>query len=130
MTLRVLVVDDEPLVAEAVRAFLEDEGMRVQTADSAEAALEAVRAGGAFDACIMDLRLPGMNGDKAAQALRSLCPGLLFVFHTASTDRTVPAQLAAIGIGEPHLFKKPLADMMPLAETLRSLAGRRAARPS
>ncbi|MGD2062936.1 MAG: response regulator, partial [Nitrospirota bacterium] len=69
MSLRVLVVDDEPFVAETLRAFLEDEGMQVHVETSGEAAVAAVRSGVAFDACIMDLRLPGMDGDVAAKEL-------------------------------------------------------------
>ncbi len=122
MSLRVLVVDDEPLVAQTLQAFLEDEGMRVHIEHSAEQALDTVRGGAAFDVCIMDLRLPGMDGDAAARALHQLCPGLRFVIHTGSADYAVPAQLQAIGVGEAHLFRKPLVDMTALADALRSMA--------
>ncbi|HEX9592769.1 MAG TPA: response regulator [bacterium] len=123
MNLRVLVVDDEPFVAETLRAFLEDEGMQVRIEPSGEAALAAVQSGAAFDACIMDLRLPGMDGDVAAQELHRLCPGLRFLFHTGSTDYVLPAALRAIGIRKSHLFRKPLADMAPLAKALHALHG-------
>jgi CheY-like chemotaxis protein len=121
MNLRVLVVDDEPFVAQTLRAFLEDEGMRVQIEPSGEAAVAAVRSGAAFDACIMDLRLPGMDGDVAAQELHRLCPGLQFLIHTGSADYVVPGALRAIGIHQSHLFKKPLADMTPLAQALHAM---------
>jgi len=123
MNLRVLVVDDEPFVAETLRAFLEDEGMRVRIEPSGEAAVAAVRSGAAFDACIMDLRLPGMDGDVAAQELHRLCPALRFLLHTGSADYVVPAALRDIGIHPAHLFRKPLADMTPLAEALHELHG-------
>ena len=123
MSLRVLVVDDEPLVAETLRAFLEDEGMRVRIETSGEAALAAVRSGAAFDACVMDLRLPGMDGDVAVRELHDLCPALRFLLHTGSADYVVPAPLRAIGIREADLFRKPLADMTPLANALHELQG-------
>jgi CheY-like chemotaxis protein len=121
MNLRVLLVDDEPFVAQTLRAFLEDEGMRVQVAPSGEAAVAAVRSGAAFDACIMDLRLPGMDGDMVAQELHHLCPDLRFLIHTGSADYVVPGALRALGVRKAHLFKKPLADMTPLAEALHAL---------
>jgi CheY-like chemotaxis protein len=121
MSLRVLVVDDEPFVAQTLRAFLEDEGMRVQVEPSGEAAVAAVRSGAAFDACIMDLRLPGMDGDVAARELHRLCPDLRFLIHTGSADYVVPGALRAIGIRRSHLFKKPLVDMMPLAAALHAM---------
>ena len=123
MNLRVLVVDDEPFVAETLRAFLEDEGMHVRVEPSGEAAVAALRSGAAFDACIMDLRLPGMDGDMAAQELHRISPALRFLLHTGSADYVVPAALRAIGIRQAHLFRKPLADLKPLANALYELQG-------
>ena len=69
MTLRVLVVDDEAAVASTLQAYLEDEGMAVRSAGSAEEALELLRTGVVFDVCIMDMRLPGMHGNAAIRRL-------------------------------------------------------------
>lgn len=44
MSPRVLVVDDEPIIAENLQAFLEDEGMQVECARSAEQAIARARA--------------------------------------------------------------------------------------
>jgi CheY-like chemotaxis protein len=115
------VVDDEPQIVTGLRVFLEDEGMQVAGAASGEEALEIARAECRFDVCIMDMRLPGMDGDSAIRALHEACPQLRFIIHTGSADYSIPEDLREIGIGERQLFAKPLLDMAPLAETVAAL---------
>ena len=119
-TLRVLVVDDEPVIALCVQAFLEDDGMEVTIVSSGEEALERVGAGGCFDVCIMDVRLPGIDGATTVARLAALCPQLRFAMHTGSAEYTLPDELAELG--EIPLLNKPLRDMTPLAATVRRLA--------
>ena len=121
MSLRVLVVDDEPLIASSVRAFLEDEGMEVKSVGSAEQALSLLRQECAFQVVIVDMRLPGMDGNAAIRAFNALCPGLRFIIHTGSPGYTLPDDLRALGLGEGNLFRKPVLDMEPLATTVRDL---------
>jgi CheY-like chemotaxis protein len=119
---RVLIVDDEPMVAHNLQVFLEDEGMVVTAVDSAEAALALVRKGVEYDVCIMDLRLPGMDGNRGIQALHALRPALKFVVHTGSVNYTLSAEVRALGISPAQLFSKPMPDMRPLARMVRELA--------
>jgi CheY-like chemotaxis protein len=123
MMTRVLVVDDEPLIACSVRAFLEDEGMEVKSVGSAEEALEQVDEGEEYDVCIMDMRLPGIDGNAAIRALHVRCPRLRFIIQTGSANYIVAEDFKAIGLDEIPLFRKPLADMTPLARKIRRLAG-------
>ncbi|MEE8111395.1 MAG: response regulator, partial [Acidobacteriota bacterium] len=58
---RILVVDDEPTVAEVVAEALALDGHRVETAHDGEIALEKVRRI-RFDVIITDLKMPGMTG--------------------------------------------------------------------
>ena len=122
MSARVLVVDDEPLIVTGLRVFLEDEGMRVGSAGSGEEAVDIARNDPCFDVCIMDMRLPGMNGDSTIRALHEICPALKFIIHTGSADYSIPDDLRAMGIDESLFFAKPLLDMTPLAETVAALA--------
>ena len=118
-----LIVDDDQVFRTVVRAYLEDEGMDVRGAGSAEEALALVREGTDFDVCIMDMRLPGMDGNSAIQALHQMRPDLRFIIHTGSLDYALTEDLERLGIRHTHLFKKPLTDMSPLAATIRQLAG-------
>lgn len=122
MSPRVLVVDDEPVIVSGLRVFLEDEGMQVGSAGSGEEAVDIARSDCNFDVCIMDMRLPGMNGDTTIRALHEICPELKFIIHTGSTDYSIPDDLRAIGIDERQFFAKPLMDMTPISETVAALS--------
>ena len=121
----VLVVDDEPFIITGLRTFLEDEGMQVESAASGEEALDVIRNDSGIDVCIMDMRLPGMNGDTTSRSLHELCPELRCIIHTGTADYSIPDDLRAMGIGERQLFAKPLLDMAPLAQTVTALAAGR-----
>jgi len=125
MSLRVLVVDDEREVARSLQAFLEDEGMEVRSAGSAEEAVGLVRAGLAFDVCIMDMRLPGMHGEAAIRCLHDVRPHMQYIIHTGTAGYALPDDLRAMGIGTAQLFRKPLPDMSPLVDIIRDLGAQR-----
>ena len=121
MTLRVLVVDDEQRVASTLQAYLEDEGMDVVSLKSAEDALDLVMRGERFDVCVMDMRLPGMDGNAAIRKLHRLSPQMKYIIHTGTPGYTVPDDLRALGVSRGQLFLKPLHDLEPLAATVRGL---------
>jgi response regulator RpfG family c-di-GMP phosphodiesterase len=58
---RVLVVDDETVICDILRDFLEFEGFHVTTAHSGEEAVEKMKLG-RFDLLLTDLKMPGMGG--------------------------------------------------------------------
>ena len=70
--LRVLVVDDEPLIREVLCRFL-DKNSSAMTAGSAEEALEEIRTQH-YDLCFLDVNLPGMNGVEAIKIIKELSP--------------------------------------------------------
>ncbi|MDW7968728.1 MAG: ATP-binding protein, partial [Thermoanaerobaculum sp.] len=76
--LRILFVDDEPLIREALGHALEQEGHHITCCQSAEEGLEAfTQALGrdeAFDVVITDLGMPGMSGRELAAKIKGLSP--------------------------------------------------------
>ena len=74
----ILLVDDDPLVRELVRDFLEMAGHTVVEAPTAEAALQ--QAGSIdlwqIELAVTDLALPGLDGAELAKRLRQFRPGL------------------------------------------------------
>mgnify|MGYP002632310342 CR=1 FL=1 len=69
---RVLVVDDEPLVLRATQRLLSAAGFRVTAAPGGEHALAEVRDHGAsIDVVVLDLVMPGMDGEATYRALRA-----------------------------------------------------------
>ncbi len=70
--LRLLVVDDDPTSQKFIRILLTRAGHEVQTLDTAEAMLSDWILGKRFDAVLLDLHLPQMNGLELAVRLREL----------------------------------------------------------
>lgn len=95
---RVLVVDDEPYVADAIRLVLSDEFEVTATTDPVDA-LERVRGGARYDLVLCDVMMPGMNGVVLRNRVHAVAPELAaaFVFMTGGVlNERVRAQLAAV----------------------------------
>lgn len=116
-TLRVLVVDDEEMVRVNLVAFLEDENIETIAADSAEQALEQL-GHELVDVCIVDMRLPGIDGNEFICRAHEEYPLLKFIIHTGSTEYKLPQQLMDIGVRDHHVLLKPLPDMGAVVDTL------------
>ncbi len=68
--MKLLVIEDNPLNMELVCDLLEIKGFDVEQATSAEDGIKKAREGG-FDAILMDIQLPGMDGLEATGILKS-----------------------------------------------------------
>jgi signal transduction histidine kinase len=74
--LKILVVDDEPSVLEALAETLTEDGHAVLSAAGGREALGLLDGGARVDVVITDLGMPGMTGWELARALRTRQPGL------------------------------------------------------
>ena len=83
--LDILVVDDQADVREAICLALEEDGHRVEVADSAEQALERM-AGRAYAVGVIDFAMPGTNGAELIAAARPLHPEMRFLIVTGYLD--------------------------------------------
>ena len=72
---RILVVDDERPLREALAALLRQEGYRVVVAESGHVAVEAIEAF-TFDLIIVDIFMPGMNGLETIRIFRKSAPAV------------------------------------------------------
>jgi CheY-like chemotaxis protein len=117
----VLVVDDEKAICEGLAAYLEDEGMRVHAACSGEDAIDRVGAGLPVHVCIVDLRLPDMNGTQAILEIQRLAPEARFIIHTGSAEEAVITALCRVGLETTPVFRKPLHDMTEMVRTIHGL---------
>ena len=82
---RILVVDDEPLVCDALKMMLSFEGHVVTVKNSAEAALSVLETD-AFDMVITDFAMPGMRGNEMASRIKSQRPQMPIVMITAYAE--------------------------------------------
>ncbi len=84
--LQVLAVDDDKLVLSSTATMLEELGHRVTGVTSASEALEALRAGPAFDLVVTDHVMPRMTGRELMDEVRRLRPGLAVLLLTGHAD--------------------------------------------
>ena len=94
----VLIVDDEPDIVDLVDRHLVGAGYRCVHARSGEEALELLERT-EFDAVLLDLRLPGIDGIEVLQRLRAdrRLPALPVVAFTASADRELAQRARELG---------------------------------
>ena len=82
---RILVVDDEPFVCDAVKMMLAFDGHTVETASSGKDALELFDKT-KFDLVITDFAMPSMKGDELARAIKARDPRQPVVMITAYAE--------------------------------------------
>jgi CheY-like chemotaxis protein len=80
--LRILVVDDDPVIQETPPELLAFLGHAASCAGSGQEALNRLEAGLAVDLVILDHNRPGMNGTETLLRLRELRPGLPVLLST------------------------------------------------
>ena len=79
---KILVVDDESMIREAMRQLLEHCGCEVEAFDNGQAALNRL-AERTFDVVITDFSMPGMQGDQLVAHIRKLIPDQRIIMATA-----------------------------------------------
>ena len=96
MSERILVVDDEPAISDAVAYALEGEGYEVESRSDGEAALEAALSE-SVDLVILDLLLPKLSGTEVCRRLRSESdiPILMLTAKDAEVDRVLGLEAGA-----------------------------------
>ncbi len=99
-SLRILMVDDDALIAMSSVDMLEDLGHVVTEANSGKAALELLQNGHKFDLVITDYSMPGMTGAELARAAKALLPQLPIMIASGYADLPPGA-----GIDLPRLSK-------------------------
>ncbi len=82
---RILVVDDEPFVSDAVKMMLMFDGHQVDTARSGQEAL-ALFEKEKYDLVITDYAMPVMKGDELAMTIKARTPGQPIVLITAYAE--------------------------------------------
>jgi len=119
----ILIVDDEANIRRMLRSLLEEEGYRVQEADSGEAALAAVAAGEP-DAVLLDLALPGIDGLETLTRLAPQHSSLPVVMMSGRA--TLGDAVEATRRGAFHFIEKPLTPEVVLLTLRGALEIRRA----
>jgi two-component system response regulator QseB len=119
-----LLVEDDPMIGEAIRAGLKREGFVVDWVHDAESAT-GVLGSEPFELLLLDLGLPGSNGLKLLKSLRArgeALPVLIITARDAVSDR-----VAGLDAGGDDYLVKPF-DLDELAARVRALLRRKSGR--
>ncbi len=117
---KILVVEDEPNIVESLRFILGQAGFAVDVSGDGTDALRRMRAGH-FDAVVLDIMLPGLNGFEVLRAVRvdphlSDLPVIVLTAKGQATDRR-----SAEEIGASAFITKPFSNA-DVVEQVRRLA--------
>ena len=122
--MRVLVTEDDEVLAATVAAGLRREGMAVDVALDGDEALEHL-AVNRYDVVVLDRDLPGVHGDDVCRALAAARSPTRVLMLTAA--RTVRDRVGGLDLGADDYLPKPF-DFAELVARIRAL-GRRATAP-
>ena len=114
---RILVVDDDPLVADSIRRMLIFDGHQVELASTGEEALQLF-SNKQFDLTLVDYEMPKMKGDQLAAAIKALAPAQPVVMFTGYAE-AVQSRLDGTGPVD-AVLGKPF-DLAALRQTLAKL---------
>jgi DNA-binding response OmpR family regulator len=117
--MRVLVVEDDGELAEAIAAGLRLEGMAVDTALDGDAALDRALVND-YDVIVLDRDLPGIHGDEVCAKLAGTVRARILLLTAAGT---IADRVAGLGRGADDYLPKPFA-FAELIARIRALARR------
>lgn len=119
----VLLVDDEEEFVSVLAERLEARSLKVDTAQDGETALEKVERT-AFDAVLLDMAMPGMDGIETLKRLLGINPDLQVILLTGQA--TLGQAVEAMKLGALDLLEKP-ADIDTLVARIESAATKKSA---
>lgn len=91
-TARILIVDDDDDIRANLQDILDDLGYEIETAADGDLALEKLGSSddendrsrnNGFDLCLLDFKMPGMNGAELFKRMREKCPSIQAIMITA-----------------------------------------------
>ncbi|NLX18351.1 MAG: response regulator [Desulfobulbus sp.] len=121
MSEKVLLIDDEQDFLEVMAERMQNRDIDVTTATSAKNGLDLALQEN-FDAIILDLQMPEMDGMEALKKLKSIDPDLQIILLTG--HGTVEKGVQAMKLGAADFLEKP-ADMQELTEKIKKAHARK-----
>jgi len=126
MSGRVLIIDDDARLAEMVRAYLSRAGFEVDVRGRALAGVEAVlssRPNGGYDAVVLDIMLPDIDGLEACRRLRAGSDVAILMLSARGEDAD---RIIGLEVGADDYLPKPF-NPRELEARLKAILRRRAA---
>lgn len=105
--MRILVIEDNEIIAALFRETLEEQGHSVMAAKSSSQGLKLVK-GQDFDLVFLDLRMPGMDGAELFRQIKTVKPDLAVTITTGYPDSEM--MVRALAQGPFGVMSKPFAE--------------------
>ncbi|MDD5093452.1 MAG: response regulator [Dehalococcoidia bacterium] len=102
----IMLVDDEAVIREVASRGLTKRGYDVVTASCGEEAIECAKRR-EFDAYVLDIRMPRMNGLEVLRIIKSMYPDAIVIMLTAVIDSEMRTECTAIDLGAFAYLNKP-----------------------
>ena len=118
--MRVLIAEDEKLLAESLKTLLERKGFTVETAFDGVSGAEYAETG-IYDLLILDVMMPGMDGYAVARQVRQKRCTVPILMLTAKSD--LPDRIEGLNTGADYYLTKPF-DIVELLACIRALRRR------
>ncbi len=119
--MHILIVDDEAEFLELMRNRLHKRGFTVSTAGSGEQALEVVGKE-PFDAMVLDVKMPGMDGIEVLRRVKKMFPSLPVILLTGHAS--IEAAMTGVETGAVDYLLKPVP-INDLIARLHDIAARK-----
>jgi DNA-binding response OmpR family regulator len=125
----ILVLEDDPVLVELIRIYLEDAGYTVLAAGDLDRGIElAGRHGSSIHLVLSDVFLPGAVAPKVAALFAALPVAPRFLYMSGRSRATIPPRNLLVQGAD--LLEKPFSEAQLIAKVRLALAGARAVPPS
>jgi len=104
---RILLVEDDEIIREAIRRTLVEHGYHVEAAPGGTEGLEAIRTHPAFHLAILDLKLPGLSGSQLLRYLEQESPHTEVIVISGYSSEEV--RVDAVAHGAFTVLEKPFS---------------------
>ena len=104
MVMKILVIEDEKLLADSIRILLSKKGFDVEVAYDGETGAEYAKLG-IYDLLILDVMMPGMNGYEIAGKVRAMKCGVPILMLTAKSE--LEDRIRGLNSGADYYLTKP-----------------------
>jgi DNA-binding NtrC family response regulator len=111
-----MVIDDDRRVLDSLLDYLDDVGFRTTGFTAPQEALQAIRANPP-DVCMVDLRLPGINGEHLLREIITSTPGVRCLIYTGSLY-IISEELKSLGMTQADVIRKPVQDFDMLSQKI------------
>jgi len=105
-TVTLLVIDDEPSVRQTAKALLQKQGFSVLTAQDGREGVQRFREhADRIDVVLLDMTMPGMNGDEVFRELRQIRPGVRVILSSGYNEQDATNRFTGKGLA--GFIRKP-----------------------